>query len=237
MDARFQTTHWSLVLAARTGQSPESRIALEELCNAYWFPLYAFVRRQGHAADEARDLTQGYFARLLERRDLRQVRPELGRFRSFLLVSVKHFLSNELDREQAKKRSPEGGLISLDARIAEERYAAEPVESETPEVLFDRKWAATVLERVLARLEAESSAGDRASRFRALRGQLDGGDGGASYRDIGAVLGMTEDAVKAAVHRLRKRFGELLRGEIANTVRDPGDVDDEIRHLLGALSD
>ena len=235
MDGRFQTTHWSLVLAARTGGSAESRDALERLCNAYWFPIYAFVRRQGYASEEARDLTQGFFARLLEKRDLKDVRPELGRFRSFLLASVKHFLSNELDRERARKRAPAVPLLSLDAREAEDRYGLEPADALTPETLFERRWAGTVLARALARLELEWQGDERARRFRLLRGHLTGDEAGASYREIGAALDMTEDAVKMFVSRLRRQFGELLRAEIANTVREPGDVDDEIRYLLGVL--
>lgn len=234
MDGRFETTHWSLVLAARTGKSVESRTALEALCGAYWFPLYAFIRREGYAAEEARDLTQGYFARLVERRDLKDVRPELGRFRSFLLVSVKHFLSNELDRERAKKRSPGSPLVSLDAQDAEARYSFEPADALTPETLFERKWAMTVLERTLGRL-GEENAGQKAQRFEALRAHLSGDEPAASYRELGETLGMSEDAVKVAVHRLRRRFGELLREEIADTVREAGEVDDEIRHLLGVL--
>jgi RNA polymerase sigma factor (sigma-70 family) len=232
---RFETTHWSLVLAARTGKSPESRSALEALCDAYWFPLYAFIRRQGYGAEEARDLTQGYFARLVERRDLKDVRPELGRFRSFLIASVKHFLSNELDRERAKKRAPGQPLLSLDVEEAEHRYRFEPVDALTPETLFERNWARTVLERTLARLSQEWAEGEKAKRFELLRGHLAGEKPSASHRELGAVLGMSEDAVKVSVHRLRRRFGELLRSEIANTVRDAGDVDDEIRYLLGVL--
>jgi RNA polymerase sigma factor (sigma-70 family) len=235
VNGRFATTHWSLVLAARTGRSAESRNALEALCDAYWFPLYAFIRRQGYAAEEARDLTQGYFARLIERRDLEDVRPELGRFRSFLLASVKHFLSNELDRERAKKRSPGPPLVSLDAQDAEVRYRFEPVDALTPETLFERKWALTVLERTLGRLGEEWNEGQRAQRFEALRTHLSGDAPAASYRDVGETLGMSEDAVKITVHRLRRRFGELLRDEIADTVREPGEVDDEIRYLLGVL--
>ena len=235
MDGRFETTHWSLVLAARTGKSVESRTALEALCGAYWFPLYAFIRRQGYGAEEARDLTQGYFARLVERGDLIDVRPELGRFRSFLLVSVKHFLSNELDRERAKKRAPGRPLISLDAQTAEYRYRIEPAETLTPETLFERKWAMTVLERTLARLGGEWSESQKAQRFEALRTHLSGDAPTASYRELGETLGMSEDAVKVTVHRLRRRFGELLRDEIADTVREPGEVDDEIRYLLGIL--
>jgi RNA polymerase sigma factor (sigma-70 family) len=235
VDGRFETTHWSLVLAARTGTSVESRTALEALCGAYWFPLYAFIRRQGYGAEEARDLTQGYFARLVERGDLNDVRPELGRFRSFLLVSVKHFLSNELDRERAKKRAPGTRLVSLDAQTAEYRYRIEPVDTLTPETLFERKWAMTVLERTLARLGEEWSGAEKEKRFEALRSHLSGDAPVSSYWELGEALGMSEDAVKVAVHRLRRRFGELLRDEIAETVRDPSDVDDEIRHLLGAL--
>jgi RNA polymerase sigma factor (sigma-70 family) len=236
MEGRFQTTHWSLVLAARSGHSPESRVALEELCRAYWFPIYAFIRRQGYPSEEARDLTQGFFALLLERRDLVGVRPELGRFRSFLLASVTHFLSNELDRERARKRAPDQPLLSLDAAEAEHRYALEPADTLTPETLFERKWAAAVVARTLARLQSEWTGDDRAPRFRALRGHLAGDEPAGPYAEVATALGMTEDAVKVTVHRLRKRFGELLRGEIAETVRDPGDVDDEIRHLLSVLN-
>ncbi|HYX20268.1 MAG TPA: sigma-70 family RNA polymerase sigma factor [Thermoanaerobaculia bacterium] len=234
MDARFQTTHWSLVLAAGTGQSAESRVALEELCGAYWFPLYAFIRRQGFDAEDARDLTQAYFARLIEKRDLEDVKPELGRFRSFLLASVKHFISNELDRERARKRAPEAPLLSLDAADAEGRYRVEPVDGLTPEAVYERRWAATVLDRASERLRTEWGQGEKASRFESLRGYLTD-DGPAPYRAVGETLGMSEDALKVAVHRLRRRFGALLREEIAATVREPADVDDEIRHLLAVL--
>jgi RNA polymerase sigma-70 factor (ECF subfamily) len=236
VDARFQTTHWSLVLAAGTGQSAESKVALEELCRNYWFPLYAFVRRQGFDAEEARDLTQGFFARLLERRDLERVRPELGRFRSFLLASVRHFLSNELDRDRAKKRAPVAPLESLDARDAENRYGSEPVDTLTPEAVFHRKWADTVLDRTFSRLESEWSRDGRALRYGALRGHLTGEEPAPAYRELAETLGTSEDAVKMTVHRLRKRFGDLLRDEIARTVRDSEEIDDEIRYLLGALN-
>jgi len=235
VDPRFQTTRWSLILAARSGRSPDSREALEALCKAYWFPLYAFIRRLGFGADEARDLTQGYFARLIEHRDLKDVRPDLGRFRSFLLGSVKHFVSNELDRQRAKKRAPERPLLSLDTTEAERLYRFEPVDALTPESVFERKWAATVVQRTLERLRAESTGSPRAARFEALRGHLAGEEPPTSHRELGARLGMTEDAVKVSLHRLRRRFGELLREEIRDTVRDRDDVDDEIRHLLGVL--
>jgi RNA polymerase sigma-70 factor (ECF subfamily) len=235
VDARSETTRWSLVLAARTGRSPDSREALEALCRAYWFPLYSFIRRQGFGPEDAGDLTQGYFARLVEHRDLRDVRPDLGRFRSFLLASVKHFLSNELDRQRARKRAPERPLLSLDAEDAERRYRFKPVDTLTPESVFERRWAATVAQRALARLGTEWSESPRAARFEALRGHLAGEEPTASYRDVGGRLGMSEDAVKVTLHRLRRRFGELLRAEIRDTVRDAAEVDDEIRHLLGVL--
>jgi RNA polymerase sigma factor (sigma-70 family) len=224
-----------MVLAARTGQSAESREALARLCEAYWYPIYAFVRRQGYGADEARDLTQGYFARLIEKRDLRAVDPDLGRFRSFLLASVRHFLSNERDRERAKKRSPDSQVLSLDAESAERMYRVEPAESLTPETLFERKWAMTVLERSFSKLGEEWGEGERAKRFEKLRGHLIGDAPAAVYAEIAGSLGMTEDAVKVTVHRIRRRFGEILREEIAHTVRDAEDVDQELRYLLTVL--
>ncbi len=224
-----------MVLAARTGQSVESREALARLCEAYWYPIYAFVRRQGYGADEARDLTQGYFARLIEKRDLRAVDPDLGRFRSFLLASVRHFLSNERDRERAKKRSPDSPVLSLDAESAERMYRVEPAERLTPETLFERKWAMTVLERSFSKLGEEWGEGERARRFEKLRGHLIGDAPAAVYAEIAGSLGMTEDAVKVTVHRIRRRFGEILREEIAHTVRDAEDVDQELRYLLTVL--
>jgi RNA polymerase sigma-70 factor (ECF subfamily) len=235
MNPDFTTTRWSLVLAAQAGESTQSRRALGELCAAYWFPIYAFVRRQGYSADDASDLTQGYFARLLEKEDLKDVDPRLGRFRSFLLASVKHFLSNERDRARARKRSPGQPLLELDGQSAENRFSIEPADDLTPEDLFERRWAMTVLERTLERLAAEWSEGERARRFARLRGYLTDEDPGGSYAGAAADLGMSEDAVKVAVHRLRRRYGELLRDEIAQTVGTPDDVDDEIRYLLGIL--
>jgi RNA polymerase sigma-70 factor (ECF subfamily) len=193
------------------------------------------VRRQGYGVEEARDLTQGYFARLIERGDLRQVDPDLGRFRSFLLASIKHFLSNERDREQAKKRSPGQRVLSLDAEAAEGKLRIEPVGSLTPEKLYEKKWAMTVLERALERLGREWAEGEKPKRFEKLRGHLTGGTAASSYREAAGALGMSEEAVKVTVHRMRKRFGELLREEIAHTVRDRSDVDQEIRYLLGVL--
>jgi RNA polymerase sigma-70 factor (ECF subfamily) len=233
--SRFETTRWSLVLAARTGRSSEGRKALAWLCEAYWYPIYAFVRRQGYNPEDARDLTQGYFARLLERRDLEDVDPALGRFRSFLLASVRHYLSNERDRERAKKRAPERPLLSLYADMAEDRYRVEPVDELTPELLFERKWAMTVLERALARLAEDWKGGERGRRFERLRSQLTGEEPTEPYRDAAADLGMTEDAVKMTVQRLRKRYSELVREEVSHTIRNPGDLDGETRHVFRAL--
>jgi RNA polymerase sigma factor (sigma-70 family) len=227
----FRTTRWNVVLAAARGEGEGSRDALSSLCEDYWYPVYAFVRRQGFGAEEARDLTQGYFARLIERGGLQSVRPELGRFRSFLLASVRHYLSNERDRDHARKRAPEKPLVSLDAS-AEDRYLSEPADTVTPEIVFEQKWAWTVFERTLRRLRAEWIGDERMRRFRALSRALTGEEPAPSYRELASALEMTEDAVKVTVHRLRQRFGELLRDEIAQTVNDPAEVDDELHHLL-----
>lgn len=235
MEGGFRTTRWSVVLAARSGQSTESRSALAQLCEAYWYPLYAFVRRQGYGPEEACDLTQGYFARLIEREDLRQVDPDRGRFRSFLLASMKHFLANERDREKAKKRSPGQPLLSLDAEAAEGKFRIEPAGGLSPETLYEKKWATTVLDRALERLRAEWSGDERQRRFETLRGHLVGDTKTSSHREAAQALGMTEEAVKVTVHRMRFRFAELLRVEIAHTLRDPSDVDEEIRHLFDVL--
>lgn len=232
---RFATTRWSLVLDARDGDSHNSGEALAELCESYWFPLYAFVRRQGHSPEDAADFTQAYFANLLEKGYLQDVRPEAGRFRSFLLASLKHFLYNEWDRRQAQKRGGHVQKISLDAQLAENRYSIEPVERSTPEDLYEQHWALTVLERALCQL-AEETPESKRLRFEKLRPFLIGGEADANYRQIGEELGMSESGVKVAVHRLRHRFGVVLRQEIGQTVADPHEVDDEIRHLLGCLS-
>jgi RNA polymerase sigma factor (sigma-70 family) len=228
----FRTTRWTVVLKAAKGEGEASRDALESLCEAYWYPVYAFVRRQGFGAEEARDLTQGYFMRLIERQGLKNVRPELGRFRSFLLASVRHYLSNERDREQARKRAPEKPLVPLDVQSAEDRYLAEPEDALTPETVFEHKWAMTVFERAMRRLSDEWSGDERSRRFQSLSLCLTGREPAPSYRELAAELDMSEDAVKVSVHRLRQRYGELLRDEIAQTVNHPADVDDELRHLL-----
>lgn len=235
MDPRFQTTRWSLVLTARDDAQADSERALAELCQAYWQPLYAYVRRQGYRAEEARDLTQGYFLRLLEKRFLDDVRPGTGPFRAFLLVSLKHFLSSERERERALKRGGGELPVSLDAEDAERRYRLEPVDHLTPEHVFERRWAQTVVDRALARLRELFALDGKLREFELLRPCLVGDAGRGSYREIAAELEMTEGAVRVAVHRVRRRYGALLREEVAQTVADPQDVDGELRNLLLAL--
>jgi len=233
--ARFDTTRWSVIHAAGSSDPEKAREALSYLFQSYWYPVYAMVRRYGHDAADAEDLTQEYFTRALEKGFFRELRPEHGRFRSFLLVSVRNFLHNERDRERAAKRGGGKPKISLDGAAAEQRYSLEPVESETPETLFERAWASEVLARALARLEEESQEGEEGSRFAQLRPHLTGDEDAVGYRELATSWGVGESAVRVAVHRLRKRFGAVLRDEIAGTVADPADVGEELRHLLAAV--
>lgn len=230
----FATTRWSIVLSAGRDGTPSARQSLAELCETYWPPLYTFLRRTGCSPQEAEDTVQGFFARLLEKGDLAAVDPGRGRFRSYLLASLKHFLSNERDRARALKRGGRRVIESLDAEAAESRFVREPVEKHTPEALFEREWALTLLDRVQHRLAAEQVAGGKMERFIVL-GQHLAGAAAQKYAESAARLGMTENAVKVAVHRLRQRFGELLREEIAETVSTPEEVDDEVRTLFEAL--
>jgi RNA polymerase sigma-70 factor (ECF subfamily) len=232
---RFRTTRWSLIAAARDGPSTESRRALAALCEAYWYPLYAYVRLQGYDAEEAKDLTQGYFARLLEKDYLNEVEPASGRFRTFLITTLKHFLVNEAERARALKRG--GGVheISLDAQDAEGRYRYEPVDRLTPDDVFERRWALTVLERALGRLRKEFADAGKEAQFERLKAYLTGVEPRVPYRQVAAELDSTEGAVKAAVRRLRQRFGKQLWEEIAETVARPEEVDDEVRHLLSVI--
>lgn len=220
---------------AQDGSDSEARRALEELYETYWHPLYAFVRRQGHDPDSASDLTQAFFTELLENDFLKAVGPSGGRFRSFLLASLKHFLSHERDRERALKRGGGARIISLDAQSAEERLGGIAADSLTPEQVFERQWALTVLERALERLRRESSELGSDDRFERLKGYLTGDAMRTPYCEVALELGMSEGAVRGAVHRLRKRFGKMLRAEIADTVADPAEADDEIRHLLAVI--
>jgi RNA polymerase sigma-70 factor (ECF subfamily) len=234
---QFATTRWTLVAAAGKTATPEARKALGELCRLYWYPLYAFVRRRGYDADEALDLTQGFFTRLIEKNDLADASRERGRFRSWLLSSVKHFLANEWDRATAQKRG--GGRavysIDIDPDDAERRYRHEPSHSLTPERVFDRRWALTMLEQALDALKLECDREGKAALFEALRPSLTADAQDESYQAVADRLETTQGAVKVAAHRLRRRYRDLLREQIAQTVRQPEDVDDEIRDLFAAL--
>jgi len=232
----FATTRWSLVLSAQRRDGGAHRAALEDLCRAYWYPLYAYVRRRGHAVDDAHDLTQSFFARFLEKDFLGDVERDRGRFRAFLLASLKHFLANERDRLRALKRGGGRTKLSLDLERAEDRYGLEPSHQQTPEAIFERRWALTILERALARLRETYAADSRPELFAVLESRLTGGDSPETYRHLAERLSMTEGAVKVALHRLRKRYRDCLRREVAETVRDAADVDGEIRHLMDALS-
>jgi DNA-directed RNA polymerase specialized sigma24 family protein len=232
---RFATTRWSLVLDAGDAESPNARQALEALCRQYWYPLYVFVRRQGVEATAAEDLTQGFFAMLLERGDLGKATPERGRFRNYLLVALKHFLANERDRAAALKRGGQRVTFSLDAAAAEGRYAFEPADAEDPEALFRRQWALTLLDLVQQRLREEYVAAGNEALFARLQPLLTGERPDDTYRAIAEELGISAGAVKTAAHRLRQRFGERLREEITQTVAAEEEVDSEIRELLGAL--
>jgi RNA polymerase sigma-70 factor (ECF subfamily) len=224
-----------MVLRASASSSPQSAAALAALCESYWYPLYAFARRQGHDSVEAQDLTQSFFARLLEKRDLAGVDRGKGRFRAFLLASLRHFLLNEWDKARAAKRG--GGLtkLALDFDAAEGRYRFEPSHERTAEAIFDRAWALTMLDQVRARVRSEYEAEQKQKQLELLQTFLSGDGAVASYREVGQRLGMTEAAVKVAVHRLRRRFRELLREEISHTVASEQDIDDEIRDLFDAL--
>lgn len=233
--ARFETTSWSLILRAASADDEEARLAVALLCEAYWYPVYAYIRRQGSSAADAEDLTQGYFARFLEKDFIRDVHPDRGRFRSFLLVSVRNFLNNERDRERALKRGGGRRLVSLDAERAEARLAAEPQDPATPETLFEKSWAQTVIGRVHERLEQEAARRGAADRLARLRPFLAGSEPEGTYAAIAREWGVGETAVRVALHRLRRRFAELLRQEIGRTVDSAAEIDDEVRYLLGVL--
>jgi RNA polymerase sigma factor (sigma-70 family) len=232
--AAFTTTHWSVVLAAQ-GPTPAAQAALEKLCRTYWWPLYGFVRREGYKPEEAQDLTQAFFARLLERKDLETVRQERGRLRSYLLASVKNFLSKARDRELTVKRGEGQPLVSLDDLLARERADQEPAHKLSADRIYERRWALTLLEQVLARLGAEYEAAGKLPLFDRLKELLAGESGQPSQAKIADELQMTENAVKQAFHRLRYRYRQLLHEEIAHTVAAPDDVEDELRHFMAVL--
>jgi RNA polymerase sigma factor (sigma-70 family) len=232
----FAATRWTVVVAAGQRKAPGAGRALEELCRTYWYPLYAYVRRCGHSPHEAEDLTQEFFARLLARNYLADVDREKGKFRSFLLASLKHFLANEWDRAQTQKRGGKHQHVSFDIHAAEIRYQQEPSNDLTAEKLLDRQWALALLDRVLIRLQAEFVTDGKGKQFEQLRTFLTEGKGATSYAVVAAKLDTTEGAAKVAVHRLRRRYRELLREEIAHTVADPANIDEEIRQLFAAFT-
>lgn len=235
--ANFTPTHWSVVLAAaNTTNSTYARDALEKLCRNYWQPIYAFIRRQGHNPHDAQDLTQEFFARLLERNYLACVDRGKGRFRSFLLASVKHFLANEWDKAKAQKRGGGRVPISIDAAAAENALELEPVDTLTAEKIFERRWALSLLEQVLRRLREEYTRDGKEKQFEHLKTTLTEPSRSLPYAEIALRLNTSEGAIKVAVHRLRQRYRELLRAEIADTVSDASEIEDEIRNLFAALA-
>ncbi len=235
-DAPFPTTQWSRVLAAADHADPEGGEALAELCAAYWYPLYAFVRRKGYPPEEAADLVQGTFLALLDRDALASVAPHRGRFRSFLLAVCTNHLADCRDRDRAAKRGGDRVAVPFDRLAAEGRYASEPASAMTAERLFERRWATSLLEHAVARLEAESTTAGKGVLMSRLLPTLTGGRGEVNLAAIAAELGMTEGAVKMAASRLRRRYGEILREEIARTLSDPADVEEEVRDLFAALA-
>jgi len=235
--AAFVTTHWSVVLATADPDSPQAAAALERLCRTYWYPLYCYVRRRGYGHEDAQDLTQGFLGQLLERKSFARADASKGRFRSFLLAGLNYFLSDQRDRAAAQKRG--GGqptLSFMDTRDADERYRLEPVDERSPDKLFERRWALTLLDQVLARLEQEFREAGKLELFQRLRVFLVAGEGEESYAGIGGELGMSGEAVKKAVHRMRHRYYELFREEIAHTVADSTEVEEEMRYLCAVMA-
>jgi len=235
--AAFATTHWSLIARAADAGTPEGRAALEELCRIYWYPLYGFARRRGLAPADAEDLTQGFLADLLARGAVAQADAARGRFRTFLLTSFDHYCSHERARAHAAKRGGGQAVVSLDAvQAAEGRFREESATTESPEKVYDRKWALSLIEVALAAVRREYAANGKAAWFDELKAALWSGRGEVAYADVARRIGSTEGAVKVAVHRLRQRFGERFRAEVAKTVVDPAEIEDEIRHLLATVS-
>jgi RNA polymerase sigma-70 factor (ECF subfamily) len=232
----FATTHWTMVLAAREPDGTVARSAMARLCLTYWFPLYAFIRRRGINAHEAEDLTQEFFSRFLAKHPLANVRPDAGKFRSFLLTCLKNFLANEHERASAQRRGAGIPLIALDSGEAETRYALEPADQRTPEAEFERRWAFTVVEKTLAELRQEYVAANKLLLFEELQGFLPCGQGGLSRAEVATKRGVSAGAIDVAIHRLRQRFGALLRERVAETVSSPDAVDEEIRHLITVLN-
>jgi len=234
--SRFATTHWSVIMAAGDSAAALHEPALSTLCQTYWFPLYAYLRRRGYDSHQAEDYTQGFFAGILERKGLKRADRKYGKFRSFLLASLKNFLADEWDRAHAQKRGGDKKVLSLDFDAAASRYDREPVHHLSPEKLFERSWALTVLTKAMDRLKAESITSDKKQLFDCLKVYLTAEKDAVPYREVAEKLEMTEGAVKVAVHRLRRRYRELVRDEIAQTVTTEAQVDEEIRDLFAALA-
>ena len=235
-DAAFVTTHWSVVLAARRSDTTRAQAALARLCQTYWYPLYAYVRRRGYGPHDAQDLTQEFFARLLAQNWLAQADRERGRFRTFLLTALSHFLANEWDKARAQKRGGAVEFVPLQLDNAETRYGQESADPVTPEQCFERRWALALLDEVLNRLRQEQVAAGAGALFDTLKPCLAGTRQAQPYAALALELGMTEGAVKVAVHRLRHRYRQLLREEIANTVTSTQEVDEEMHHLFAVLA-
>jgi len=233
----FPVTHWSVVLAAGQSTEDQASAALEQLCQTYWYPLYAYIRRRGHSLEDAQDLTQSYLLQLLERKSFARANPHRGRFRSYLLAGLNYFLVDEHARATAQKRGGGQPVLSFDAQTAADRYQMEAADDRSPDRLFDRCWAVTMLDQVLARLEQEYREADKAALFRRLQDFLVPGTNDETYNDAAADLNMTSEAVKKAVHRLRHRYYELFREEIAQTVADPTEGEDELRHLCAVMAE
>lgn len=233
--AVFVTTRWSVVLTAGHSDGPQVRVALEELCRTYWYPLYAYVRRRGRSAEDAQDLTQEFFARLLKGNWVERADQQRGKFRSFLLTAMNRFLADEWDKSRAQKRGGGVAVVPVQLETAETRYGLDPADHITPEQIYERRWALAVLEEVLRRLGAEYEQDGRAEIFTALNPCLVGDRDGQPYGELAVKLGVSEGTVKSTVHRLRQRYRRLLRDEIANTVAGPGEVDEELRHLFAIL--
>lgn len=232
---RFATTRWSLIIQARHGDNIPARAALEELCEAYWLPVYGFMRRQTNDVHEAQDLTQGFFAGLLARDALADLHPDRGRFRSFLLAAAKHFACNEWDKQAAVIRGGHVVLHSLDYEFGERELSQELSREQSAEAIFERRWAVAMLDRVLSRLRAEYDVADRTTLFECLSPFLSGDANGAGYQSVCETLQLSPEAARVAAHRMRKRYRQILREEIAHTTATPQEVDDEIRHLFVAL--
>jgi RNA polymerase sigma-70 factor (ECF subfamily) len=233
----FPTTQWTLIIAAGNRGSREARSALVSLCERYWYPLYAYVRRQGQAAADAEDLVQAFFARLLERKYLRVADRSRGRFRTFLLTALQHFIINEWQKQNRQKRGGSVTIVSLDTELAESRFASEPAVEQAPDTLYDRGWASVLMQRAMEALRAECEQSGKLRMFERLKVFLWGDKNALPYSVMAGELGMNEGALKVAMHRLKQRYGELLRGEIAQTVATPVEVEEELRYLASVIRD